>query len=106
MPTVAERFDRAHQSLVLRWTDAKQRQPSSVRTRAVALQRHQDRGSTEARKDADSALRASAFNSAYVAMSSPPSTWMTLPLIQVRAGSLRATRVWATSSGVVMRPAG
>jgi hypothetical protein len=51
-------------------------------------------------------LRASAFNSAYVAMSSPPSTRMMLPLIQVRAGSLRATRVWATSSGVVMRLAG
>ena len=38
-------------------------------------------------------LRTSAFNSVYVAISSPPSTRMMLPLIQVRAGSLRATRV-------------
>src|SRR3989304_7216729 len=39
-------------------------------------------------------------------ISSPPSTPITLPVIQYVSGRLRATRAEATSSGVVRRPEG
>ncbi len=42
----------------------------------------------------------------YPTMLSPASTGITAPLIQVMSGSARATRVFATCSGVVRRPRG